>query len=130
MSHFSVVSLSWTKEHLEKLNSILQSIAPSLEGTFSQNKVVTNRYNVTQYMLGCIEFKDMAPIGLVNTVGDFLALCYDLEQNHLTSTTNREKVHEVVSVITQAFGEYRGRLELENIKDKLPQGSNINVKVH
>lgn len=130
MSHFSVVRLSWTKEHLGELKNILQALAPSLEGTFSQHKVVTNQYNVTQYMLGCIEFKDMAPIGLVNTVDDFLALCYDMEQSHLSSKTNKEKVHEVVNVITNAFGEYRGKLELEKLKDKLPQGSNINVKVH
>jgi len=130
MSHFSVVRLSWNKEHLGELSNILQSLALSVKGTYASNKVVTNRYNVSQYMLSCIEFKSMAPIGLVLTSEDSLALCYDMEQNHSESESHQEKLHQAISAITNAFGEYRGKLELEKIKANLPQGTNVNVKVH
>lgn len=130
MSHFSVCRLRWTKEHITELSAVLQSLAPSLEGTFATHKYVTNRYNVTQFMESCIEFNDMAPIGIVLTGDEYLALCYDNEQDHSESLEYQKKVQAAIQAITQAFGQYRGELEVERLKSSLPTSTNISVKVH
>lgn len=130
MSHFSVCRLNWTKEHITGLSNVLQSLAPSLEGTYNTHKSVTNRYSVTQFMESCIEFKDMAPIGIVLTGDEYLALCYDDEQNHAESIKYQNKVQTAIQAITQAFGEYRGKLEIERLKSSLPTSTHINVRVN
>ena len=129
MSHFSISRINWTIEHLSGLSNVLQSLAPSLEGTYSTHKLVTNRFNITQFMQACIEFKDMAPIGIVTTGEDYLALCYDHEQEH-SSSSHKEKVHAAITAIAQAFGQYRGELEKEKLLASLPSSTHINVVVH
>jgi hypothetical protein len=130
MSHFSVCRLKWTKEHITGLSNVLQSLAPSLEGTYSTHKTVTNHYSITQFMESCIEFENMAPIGIVLTGDECLALCYDHEQDHSESFEYQKKVQEAIRAITQAFGQYRGELELERLKSSLPTSTHISVKVH
>lgn len=130
MSHFSVCRLNWTKEHITGLSDVLQSLAPSLEGTYNTHKFVTNRFNITQFMESCIEFNDMAPIGIVLTGDEYLALCYDNEQDHSESLEYQKKVQTAIQAITQAFGQYRGELEVEQLKSSLPTSTHISVKVH
>lgn len=129
MSHFNISRINWTIEHLSGLSNVLQSLAPSLEGTYSTQKLVTNRFSVSQFMQACIEFDDMAPIGIVTTGEDYLALCYDHEQEH-PSSNHKEKLHAALVAITQAFGQYRGELEKEKLLTSLPSSTHINVVVH
>lgn len=88
MSHFSVCRLRWTKEHITELSAVLQSLAPSLEGTFATHKYVTNRYNVTQFMESCIEFNDMAPLVLFlqgMSIWPSVMIMNKTTQNHLST---------------------------------------------
>lgn len=134
MSHFTAeqFGLRANKVNLEKIKSLLKSLASQHALTFIENKVIHNRFLNSQRIVVGLEGDTINPLGFQVSKGEFVCQV-DLDDNHFNSDTKSKTIslfQELQARIIDLTKEDAiGFAQTE--ADKLRQsGVNVSVKVH
>jgi hypothetical protein len=127
MSHFNHYTCKLNTQDLQVLKPVFQSLATQFSLQLVERQTVTNRYDVSTFMLLGLK-GDIPPVGLTLGANDTLNLTVDWETNH--GGTN-QKVTEVYTTLINQLSEYRTKKALtEATSVAQKHGANVNVVVH
>lgn len=127
MSHFQTVSIKLTLADVEGLIPVFMGIADRYSLQVVQRETVTNRYNVSVFMLLALTGNNIPPVGLTPGRGDEVLLSVDFETNHRSTLG---VTREVFQKLTEAIKDFKTKKALQEALKLKSSNAHVNVVVH